>query len=84
MGVSCPDIRHIIHWGLLQETTRAGLDGDPAAAILYEGKGGQYADLKVNDYVILNIVDESFSIKISVVTPSKLVIVHVVMSLKIL
>lgn len=45
MGVDCPDIRTVIHWGLpstleeyFQETGRSGRDGYPATAILYIGR----------------------------------------------
>ena len=45
MGVDCPDIRRIIHWGspstiegYVQETGRAGRDGASAIAILYNTK----------------------------------------------
>ena len=42
MGLDCPNIRHVIHWGpsgdieqYIQETGRAGRDGCPAEAVLY-------------------------------------------------
>ena len=42
MGVDCPNIHRVIHWGpssdieaYLQETRRAGLDGQAATATLY-------------------------------------------------
>lgn len=42
MGLDCPDVCHIVHWGgshdieaYLQETGRAGRDGLPAQALLY-------------------------------------------------
>ena len=42
MGIDCPDVRRIIHWGppsdiesYIQETGRAGRDGLPAFAVLY-------------------------------------------------
>ena len=46
MGIDIPDIRQVIHWGLpsnkeeyVQETGRCGRDGEPAQAILYQGRG---------------------------------------------
>ena len=42
MGLDCPNVRRIYHWGAsndveayIQETGRAGRDGEPAEAILY-------------------------------------------------
>ncbi len=42
MGLDCPNVRRIIHWGpstdveqYVQETGRAGRDGLPVVAILY-------------------------------------------------
>ncbi len=42
MGIDCPDIRRIIHWGpapdyesYLQETGRGGRDGRQSFAVLY-------------------------------------------------
>ena len=57
MGIDCPDIRRIVHWGIpstmeeyVQETGRCGRDGNPSTAILYEGKGGKHADKKMKNY----------------------------------
>ena len=45
MGINCPDIRRIIHWGTpttleeyVQETGRVGRDGIPSLAIIYGGR----------------------------------------------
>ena len=42
MGIDCPDVRQVIHWGVpedaemyVQETGRAGRDGLPACALLF-------------------------------------------------
>ena len=42
MGLDCPNVRRIIHWGpsndveaYIQETGRAGRDGESAEALLY-------------------------------------------------
>ena len=45
MGVDCPDVRQVVHWGVpddaetyVQETGRAGKDGKPACAVLFYSK----------------------------------------------
>ena len=49
MGIDCPDIRRIVHWGMpatleyVQETGRAGRYGQPSVAILYQGKRSKNA-----------------------------------------
>ncbi len=55
MGLDCPNVRHIIHWGVpddvesyLQETGRAGRDELPARATLYYG-GRDMSGFHVND-----------------------------------
>ena len=46
MGLDCPNIRHVIHFGApetiedyIQQTGRAGRDGDACFATLHYGKG---------------------------------------------
>ena len=60
MGLDCPNIRKVIHWGppsdiesYLQETGRAGRDGAQATAILYCSKTdlrGQHIEDSVKAY----------------------------------
>ena len=58
MGIGCPDIRKVIHWGIpscleeyVQETGWSGRNGLPSQAVLYEGKGGKLASKKMKNYV---------------------------------
>ena len=59
MGIDCPNVRKIIHWGApddiefyLQETGRAGRDGLPASAILYpSGDTLHNTDTFMKDYI---------------------------------
>ena len=58
LGIDCPDIRRIIHWGLptsmeeyVQEAGCAGRDGIEATALLYAGKRGTYSTQQMKDYV---------------------------------
>ena len=59
MGLDCPNIRKIIHWGpsgdiesYIQETRRAGRDGEFAEAILYYNSRdlGQVENDNMKDY----------------------------------
>ena len=50
MGLDCPNVHKIIHWGpssdkesYMQETGRAGRDGLPSMAVLYTGISSQPA-----------------------------------------
>ena len=59
MGIDCPDIRRIFHWGMpstieeyVQETGRSGRDGEPSQAIIFEGKGAKHASKKMQNYVM--------------------------------
>ena len=45
MGIDCPDVRQILHWGVssdvemyIQESGRGGRDGKPACAVLFYKK----------------------------------------------
>lgn len=58
MGIDCPNIYRIIHWGLpnnleeyAQETGRAGRDGVNAVALLHEGKKGHHATEEMVAYM---------------------------------
>ena len=57
MGVDCQDIRCIFHFGppstiteYVQETGRAGCDGNPAFAKLYYGKPGKHINQDMKSY----------------------------------
>ena len=64
MGLNCPNVRRIIHWGppsdiesYIQETGRAGRDGDTAHASLYYAKreiSGDLVDGSMKSYCINN------------------------------
>jgi len=58
MGIDCGDIRRVIHWGIpanleeyVQESGRAGRDGDPCVALMYRGVGGRNATYKMKAYL---------------------------------
>jgi len=57
MGLDCPDIRQVIHWGLptnkeecVQVNGRCGRDGKFSDAVLYNGIGGRHTDASVKAY----------------------------------
>ena len=60
MGLDCPEVRQIIHWGPpsdiesdIQEAGRAGRDGRQAAAVLYytaTDRGAQHVDNTIKEY----------------------------------
>lgn len=64
MGLDCPNVRHIIHWGsppdvesYMQETGRAGRDGASATAKLYGNVKdcSMFTDEKMKDYCKLPV-----------------------------
>ena len=70
MGVDCPDIRTVIHWGLpstleeyVEETGKSGLDGYPATAVLYRKKGGRFPIRKSRITLTIQFADANFSFK---------------------
>lgn len=57
LGVDCADIHSIVHWGLpntieeyVQETGRAGRDGQGAQAVLRQGKVGKHCTKAMKSY----------------------------------
>ena len=58
MGIDCPDVHQIIHWGVpssleqyVQEIGRAGRDSLPSQAILYMGKVKRYTEATMKLYL---------------------------------
>ena len=58
MGVDCPDVCQVIHWGIpstieqyVQEIGRAGRDNLPSQAILISGKISSHSEIAVKRYV---------------------------------
>ena len=62
MGVDCPDVRQVIHWGVpedaetyVQESGRAGKDGKPAFALLMKNSrdiSERLTSKEMNDYCV--------------------------------
>ena len=76
MGIDCPDVRQVIHWGVpedtemyLQESGRAGRDGKPAFALLMNNArdlSKRFTSKEMNNYCLnknslcIYIVEEPF------------------------
>ena len=65
MGVDCPDIRRVYHWGVpedleqyVQESGRGGRDGKSAEAVIYCGKVGKHPNMKMREYLLF--VEENY------------------------
>ena len=58
IGVDCPKIRKIYHWGspsdfeqYVQEMGRAGRDGKNATATIFEGQVGRHTSREMKNYL---------------------------------
>jgi superfamily II DNA helicase RecQ len=58
LGIDCPDIGTVMHWGVpstveeyVQETGRAGRDGSQSVAILFRCKSGRHLSNKMKSYL---------------------------------
>ena len=58
MGVDCPNIRRVYHWGspsepeeYVQETGRAGRDAEDAVAIIFAEPVGKHASKEMKTYL---------------------------------
>ena len=87
MGLDCPNVRRIIHWGAssdieayMQETGRARRDGLSATAVLYTVKypSNRFLDASIKEY----IVDAKYFSGILMCLKNLILHVHVVMCVK--
>ena len=59
MGIDCPNVRNVLHWGAsadtelyLQESSRAGRDDNNSTAILYNVSGIRHIDYQMKQYLV--------------------------------
>ena len=57
LGIDCPDVRQVIHLGIpddielyIQESGRAGRDGNPALALMLKTKGPSHVNKSMIKY----------------------------------